>query len=195
MLRNLWRACVPGEADAMGSKHEDASGGRRVAARAGMALAVFVLGISAVVWLFPEDLYLWIKALHIIAVISWMAGLLYLPRLFINHLETSPGSEASELFKGMEKRLYRIIMNPAMMISWALGLYLGWAYFDFTGGWLHVKLLAVVLLTATHVYFGRAVAAFGRDERPLNGRRWRLINEVPTILMMAIVLLVILKPF
>jgi putative membrane protein len=179
----------------MGSNDKTDSVGRRVAARAGMALVLFVLGVSLILWLSPEDRYLWIKALHIIAVISWMAGLFYLPRLFINHLETSSGSEASEMLKGMERRLYRIIMNPAMMISWALGLYLAWGYFNFMGGWLHAKLLAVMFLTGAHVYFGRAVAAFGRDERPLNGRKWRLINEIPTVLMMVIVILVILKPF
>ena len=140
-------------------------------------------------------MYEWIKALHVIAVIAWMAGLFYLPRLFIYHWATTVGSEASELFKVMESRLYRIIMNPAMMIAWVLGLYLALEAGWFSQGWMHVKLAAVVVLTGAHVYFGRAVGAFGRDERPLSQRHWRMLNEVPTLLMMAIVLMVVLKPF
>ena len=118
----------------------------------------------------------------------------YLPRLFIYHLDSAAGSAQSEQFKVMESRLYRIIMNPAMMISWVLGLYLAWSTYGFVGGWLHVKLLAVVVLTATHIYFGRAVKAFGRDERPLTGRSWRFLNEVPTLLMILIVIMVVVKP-
>jgi putative membrane protein len=162
---------------------------------AAIALGVFIAIVAGVVVADPERAQLWITAFHVMAVISWMAGLLYLPRLFIYHCDTRPGSESSELFKRMERRLYRVIMNPAMMLSWALGLYLAWSVYGFQPGWLHAKLAGVVALTGAHVYFGRAVAAFGRDERPGSQRRWRLLNEVPALLMIVIVVMVIVKPF
>jgi putative membrane protein len=143
----------------------------------------------------PDQAYEWIKAFHIMAIIAWMASLLYLPRLFIYHFQTQRGSEASELFKVMERRLYRIIMNPAMMLSWLAGLYMAWTVFGFHGGWLHLKLLSVVALTGVHIYFGRAVRAFHRDERPRSQRHWRILNEVPALLMIVIVIMVVLKPF
>jgi len=169
--------------------------GARIALRAGIALSIFVAFAAFLVMGDPADVYLWVKALHIMAVIAWMAGLFYLPRLFIYHSETKEGSEGSEVFKVMERRLYRIIMNPAMMMSWALGLYLAIMIFQMQGGWLHAKLLFVVLMTIAHLYLGRSVKAFGRDERPLDPRRWRMINEIPTVLMMIIVVLVVVKPF
>lgn len=163
--------------------------------RAVMALVVFC-GFAALLFFTDEEQrYLWVKALHIIAVVSWMAGLLYLPRLFINHLGHAPGSEVSEVLKGMERRLMNIIMMPAMVLSWVFGLWLAIEIYGFHGGWLHMKLLAVVLLTGSHFYMMKAVAAFGRDERPGSDRFWRLFNEVPTVLMIVIVILVILKPF
>lgn len=171
------------------------SAGARVAARAATALAVFVILGGLVLLLDRDNIYGWAKALHIVAVIAWMAGLLYLPRLFIYHFETAPGSEASGLFKAMEARLFRIIMNPAMMLAWLLGLFLAWHVYAFQGGWLHAKLLLVVLMTAVHVYYGRAMRAFGRDERPKTQRHWRIVNEAPALLMIGIVLLVVLKPF
>jgi putative membrane protein len=163
--------------------------------RAGAAIVVFLALIGAVFYFAPDNAYLWIKAMHVIAVISWMAGLLYLPRLFIYHHRSAPGSGTSETLKVMERRLFRVIMNPAMMISWGLGLYLAWDGFGFIGGWLHAKIAAVALMTVAHVYFGRALRAFGRDERPSSERGWRFLNEVPALLMIAIVLLVIVKPF
>jgi putative membrane protein len=169
--------------------------GSKVWLRAGIALGVFIAIIVLVALLDADNLYLWIKAFHVMAVIAWMAGLLYLPRLFVYHFETRPGSESSELFKMMERRLLRIIMTPAMMLAWLLGLYLAWTAFGFHGGWLHVKLLSVVLLTGVHVYLSRAHRAFVRDERPKNQRHWRIMNEVPALLMIVIVLMVVLKPF
>ena len=163
--------------------------------RAGVALCLFVIALALVVIVDAENAYLWIKAFHIVAVIAWMAGLLYLPRLFIYHFETAPGSESSELFKVMERRLLKIIMGPAMMLTWVLGLYLAWYAFGFQGGWLHVKLLCVVLLTGVHVYYSRAFRAFLRDERPKNQRHWRIMNEAPALLMIIIVLMVVVKPF
>ena len=168
--------------------------GARSGLRAGIALGVFIAAAVAI-YLLSDDAYLWFKAVHIIAVIAWMAGLLYLPRLFIYHFGKVPGSESSETFKMMEMRLYRYIMNPAMMLAWAFGLFIAWQGQWFSGGWLHVKLLAVLALTAVHVFFGRAMRAFGRDERPLSVRRWRMLNEAPAVLMIVIVLMAVLKPF
>lgn len=168
--------------------------GGRSGLRAGIALGIFVLGAVAIQFL-SDDPDLWFKALHIVAVIAWMAGLLYLPRLFIYHHDKTPGSEISETFKVMETRLYRYIMNPAMMMAWTFGLYIAWRGGWFAMPWMHAKLLAVVLLTGAHVFYGRSVRAFGRDERPLTTKHWRLLNEVPAVLMIAIVLLVVLKPF
>ncbi len=169
--------------------------GRKTYLRAGVALAVFVGFIALVLHVDPADAYLWIKALHIIAVISWMAGLLYLPRLFIYHTDAPLGSVQSETFKVMEQRLIRLIMNPAMMITWVLGLYLSWSVYGFSGGWLHAKIALVIALTVTHVYFSRSAKAFGRDANRRPARHWRLMNEVPTVLMIVIVILVVVKPF
>ena len=162
--------------------------------RAGIALAAFVAGAGAL-YVFSDNAYLWFKALHIMAVIAWMAGLFYLPRLFVYHHDKAPGSEMSETFKVMESRLYRFIMNPAMMMAWAFGLFIAWQGAWFTSGWLHVKFLAVLALTAAHIYYGRAVRAFARDERPLTTRHWRILNEVPAVLMIVIVIMAVLKPF
>ena len=169
--------------------------GRKTYLRAGVALAVFVGFIALVLHVDPADAYLWIKALHIIAVISWMAGLLYLPRLFIYHTDAPVDSVQSETFKVMEQRLIRLIMNPAMMITWVLGLYLAWSVYGFSGGWLHAKIALVIALTVTHVYFSRSAKAFGRDANRRPARHWRLMNEVPTVLMIVIVILVVVKPF
>ncbi|MBB3611523.1 protoporphyrinogen oxidase HemJ [Rhizobium sp. BK602] len=159
-----------------------------------MILAFIVLAIVLFAW-HPDNLYLWIKALHIIAVISWMAGLFYMPRLFIYHTDAEPGSQQSETFKVMERRLLRVIMTPAMMLTWIFGLYLAWSVYDFQGGWLHAKIGLVVLLTGVHMFFSRAVRAFGRDENRYSARYWRLMNEAPTVLMILIVILVVVKPF
>lgn len=174
---------------------KDQAPGSKAALRAVVALGVFLLIVGGVLIFDPDNSYSWVKAFHIIAVIAWMAGLLYLPRLFIYHISTEVNSQASDLFKVMEVRLFRIIMNPAMMLAWVFGLYLAWEAFRFHGGWLHFKLLAVVLLTVVHVYYGRAVRAFGRGERPGSQRLWRILNEAPALLMIVIVLLVVLKPF
>jgi protoporphyrinogen IX oxidase len=168
--------------------------GAKSGLRAGIALVVFIAGAAALYFL-SDNAYLWFKALHIMAVIAWLAGLFYLPRLCVYHHDKAPGSEASETFKIMESRLYRFIMNPAMMMTWLFGLFIAWEGAWFTWGWLHVKLAAVVALTGAHIYFGRAVRAFGRDERPLTSRHWRMLNEVPTVLMIVIVLMAVLKPF
>jgi protoporphyrinogen IX oxidase len=138
---------------------------------------------------------LWIKALHVVAVISWMAGLLYLPRLFVYHAVETVGSEASERFKVMEYRLFRFIMRPAMIVSWLAGLWLAWSSFRFMGGWLHAKLLFVALLTLHHEFQGKWLREFALDQRLHSQRFFRFQNEAPTLLMIGIVIFVIVKPF
>lgn len=137
----------------------------------------------------------WIKALHVLAVISWMAGMLYLPRLFVYHAESEMGSPQSETFKVMERRLLKAIMTPAMLVAWASGLWLAYASFAFRGGWLHGKLLLVLLLSAVHGYLAGRVRRFAADTNDRSQRFYRFINEVPTLLMVGIVILVIVKPF
>ena len=179
----------------MSERQTSESAGRRARLRAAVALAVFALVALLLVLHPPEDLYLWIKALHIVAVMSWMAGLLYLPRLFVYHTDAPVGSAQSETFKVMEGRLYRTIMQPAMGLTWLLGLYLAWSVYGFQGGWLHAKLAFVVLLTGVHEYYGRAVKAFAEDRNVKTGRQWRVWNEAPALLMVLIVIMVVVKPF
>ena len=146
------------------------------------------------------DIYGWIKAIHIIAVIAWMAGMLYLPRLFVYHCAAETGSVQLETFKVMERRLLRGIINPAMIATWVFGLWLAWLgpeshYGWFASGWLQAKLALVVILSGVHGLFARWVMAFGRDENRHSQKFYRIINEVPTVLMIVIVILVVLKPF
>ena len=140
-------------------------------------------------------MYEWIKALHIIAVIAWMAGMLYLPRLFVYHCEAEPGSRQSETFKVMERRLLKAIINPAMIVTWLAGLYLAWAGHWFASHWMHVKLLLVLALSGVHGFFVRWVKDFAADRNRKSQKFYRVINEVPTLLMIGIVILVVLKPF
>jgi len=163
--------------------------------RAVVFLVITVAVFGASLWLLGPGAYDWIKALHIVAVISWMAGMLYLPRLFVYHCGVSPGSEASETFKVMERKLLRFIINPAMVVAWVAGLWIAVKIFSFHGGWLHAKLAMVLGLSAAHGYFSKAVADFARDEGRRDHRFWRLMNEVPTLLMIVIVILVVVKPF
>jgi len=142
-----------------------------------------------------QNLPIWIKALHILAVISWMAGMLYLPRLFVYHAGIARGSEASETFKTMERRLLKGIMNPAMIVTWLSGLYIAYAFGYFRAPWLHAKLGLVVLLSAFHGYLVGRVRAFAEDRNDKSQRFYRFINEVPTLLMIVIVVLVVVKPF
>ncbi len=144
---------------------------------------------------FLGEAYLWVKALHIIAVIAWMAGMLYLPRLFIYHCAAEPGSVQSETFKVMERRLLRAIINPAMVLAWVLGLALA-ADLDAWGApWMHAKFAAVIALSTQHGFFARWRRAFDNDDNRHSARFYRYMNEIPTLLMIAIVLLVVLKPF
>jgi putative membrane protein len=141
-------------------------------------------------------LYEWIKAFHIIGIIAWMAGMLYLPRLFVYHCAADAGSTQSETFKVMERRLLRVIMNPAMIVTWALGLWLAWYGGWFAaGGWLHVKLVLVVLLSGLHGMMSRYVRDFAADRNRKSAKFYRIFNEIPTILLIAIVILGVVKPF
>jgi putative membrane protein len=140
-------------------------------------------------------LYLWIKSLHIISVIAWMAGMLYLPRLFVYHCEAEPGSKQSETFKVMERRLLRAIINPAMIATWVFGLWLVWLGGFEKAPWMHAKFALVVILSGIHGWFVRLWRAFDQNRNVHSQRFYRIINEVPTVLMILIVLLVVLKPF
>ena len=149
---------------------------------------------------FLISLYPWIKALHVLAVISWMAGLLYLPRLFVNHAQVEVGSETSEVFKGMEDRLARLIMRPAMMVSVGAGLAMisipgTPGYLPHAGYWLWAKLLLVAVLLFVHFQQMRWRDDFMADRNQREHRFYRIMNEVPTLLMIGIVICVIVKPF
>jgi putative membrane protein len=139
--------------------------------------------------------YLWLKALHIIAVISWMAGMLYLPRLFVYHCDAAPGSAQSETFKVMERRLLKFIMLPAMLVSWAFGVALALEGRWIGDGWFHAKLAAVIALSAMHGLLNRSAKDFASDRNRRTQKFFRIVNEIPTLLMIAIVILVTVKPF
>jgi putative membrane protein len=143
----------------------------------------------------PPSMYEWIKALHIIAVISWMAGMLYLPRLFVYHCEAERGSKQSKTFKVMERRLLRAIINPAMIVTWLAGLYLVWGGHWYSAPWFHAKFLLVLILSGVHGFFARCVKDFAADQNSRSPKFYRIINEVPTVLMILIVVCVTVKPF
>ena len=169
--------------------------GRKAGMRAAAALAVF-LALGALIFLLsPGARYDWIKAVHVIAVISWMAGMLYLPRLFVYHCDAEPGSVQDRTFAVMERRLLKVIMTPAMLVSWVLGLWLAWEAGHLTSGWFIAKLAAVLVLTGAHGYLAASARAFADGRNEKSARHWRIVNEVPTLAMVAAVILVIVKPF
>lgn len=144
------------------------------------------------------DIYPWTKVVHVLAVISWMAGLLYLPRIFVYHAErAAPGSEVAEVFKVMEHRLLRYIMNPAMIVAWVAGLMLAFTpgIVDWSEGWPWVKAAMVLGMTWFHHWAARIRKRFAADEIPGTGRYFRMMNEVPTVMMVVIVAMVIARPF
>ena len=144
---------------------------------------------------FSDDVYLWFKAGHIISVIAWMAGLLYLPRLFVYHSGLKSGSEASELFKIMERRLLKAIMNPAMFASLVFGgLLLADSSTDWSAVWLHIKLVCIGALMFTHMKMAAWRRSFESDANTKSQKYFRFANEVPTLLMVIIVFMVVLKP-
>ena len=146
-------------------------------------------------WLLP--FYPWIKSLHVISLIAWMAALLYLPRLFVYHCDTTPGSIQSERFKVMERRLHKQIMTPAMIATWCFGLLLVATpgIIDWTAGWWHVKLTCVILMSGVHGALSARRRAFLEDRNTKSQRYFRIINEVPAVLMVVIVVMVIARPF
>ena len=140
-------------------------------------------------------MYLWLKALHIIAVISWMAGLLYLPRLFVYHASSKPGSEQSETFKVMEHRLLKFIMMPAMALTWIVGIMLVLLGHWVTAPWFQAKFVLVLAMTILDGYLRVWAADFRFDRNRRTPKFYRIVNEIPTVLMIVIVVLVVVKPF
>lgn len=142
------------------------------------------------------DHYLLLKALHLISVIAWMAGMFYLPRLYAYHADAEKGSDKSETFKIMERRLLRIIVNPAMIATLVFGMLMVMANpAIMQGGWIHVKLLLVAGMVVCHILFARWRKVFLRDENTRPAKFYKIWNEVPTVLMIAIVILAVVKPF
>lgn len=141
--------------------------------------------------------YAWVLAAHVVSVIAWMAGLLYLPRLFVYHADAVPGSEMSETFKVMERRLLRAITTPAMIASWVFGLTLAFHFgaVDFSQGWMWLKAALVIALSGFHGLLTRHQKAFAQDRNTKSARYFRAINEIPTVMMIVIVIAVIVKPF
>jgi putative membrane protein len=139
----------------------------------------------------------WVKALHVISVIAWIAGMMYLPRLFVYHSAAQTGSIQSETFKIMERRLYRGIITPAMIATWVFGLTLAFTpgIIDWHEGWVWVKAVSVILLTAIHGYYGRQVRNFAADRNARPQGFWRVVNELPFVLVIVIVIMVIVQPF
>jgi protoporphyrinogen IX oxidase len=144
---------------------------------------------------FLSDHLDWIKAFHVIGVIAWMAGMFYLPRLFVYHTETAPGSAESERFKVMERKLLRTIVNPAMIATWAFGLTLAIVTEVYREHWFQAKFLLVVIMSGVHGYLAGRVRAFAQDRNDKPARFYRILNEVPPVLMVFIVILVIVQPF
>jgi putative membrane protein len=137
----------------------------------------------------------WILAFHIMAVIAWMSGMLYLPRLFVYHASATPGSESSETFKVMERRLLKGIMNPAMIAVWILGLTLAWLTGAYADTWLQIKFVLVLIMSGLHGFLVRCWRDFANDRNTRTPRFYKIVNEVPALLIVCIVLLVKLQPF
>jgi len=141
-------------------------------------------------------LYLYVKALHIIAAVSWMAGLLYLPRLFVYHADTDIGSVRAETFKVMERRLLKAIMNPAMIATFGFGIWMLVLYPTLLSeGWMHVKIVCVLAMAGCHGVFGRIRRQLENDQTPYSSKAYRIWNEVPTVLLIVIVIMAVVEPF
>lgn len=140
--------------------------------------------------------YNWLKALHLLSLIAWMIGMMYLPRLFVYHHQAAKGGEAEGFFVQMERRLLKGIMNPSMIATWVFGILLlaampGWL----SDGWLHIKLLFVLGISGVHGFYAASFRKFAAGERPRTGKFWRMMNEVPFVFLIIIVVMVIVKPF
>ena len=142
-------------------------------------------------------MYEWVKAFHVISVIAWMAGMMYLPRLFVYHAESTVGSDKSETFKVMERRLYRGIITPAMLATWIFGLWLafGFGIVDFSMGWMWLKAAMVIALSGVHGWYGALLRTFQQDRNTRSHKFFRAINEIPFVIAIVIVIAVIVKPF
>src|SRR4051794_16356026 len=158
--------------------------------RAEIALALTAALIGLFLLIVSADYYEWIKALHVIAVIAWMAGMLYLPRLFVYHCEAEVGSKQSETFKVMERRLLRAIVNPAMVVTWTVGLWLVVESGHYRSGWMQAKFVLVLILSGVHGLFARWSREFAQDRNAHSQKFYRVINEIPALLMIGIVILV-----
>ena len=141
------------------------------------------------------DLYLWLKSLHIFMVVAWMAGMLYLPRLFVYHADAAVGSKESETFKVMERRLLRGIMNPAMIVVWIVGLWMAVSGGWMVAGWMHAKLALVLVMSAVHGFYSKWRKDFEADRNTRSASYYRIWNEVPAVILIAIIVLVVIKPF
>lgn len=146
-------------------------------------------------FIFLSDHVDWIEAFHVISVIAWMAGMLYLPRLFVYHCEAPAGSPQSEMLKVMERRLLRVIINPAMIATWTFGVTLALVTGAYADRWFQVKIVLVLAMSGLHGLFAATVKRFGRDANTRPQRFYRFINEVPMLLTIGIVILVVVKPF
>jgi putative membrane protein len=146
---------------------------------------------------FLSDWFLWIKALHIISVIAWMAGMLYLPRLFVYHVDAEPGSKQSETFKIMERRLMRAIINPAMTVAFVFGTLMAFTpgIVDWSASWPWIKIVLLILMTGIHGFLSRWRRQFEADENTHSAKFYRIMNEVPTVLLILIVITIVVKPF
>ena len=142
-----------------------------------------------------DQVYLWIKALHVIAIIAFMAGMLYLPRLFVYHASAEKGSQQSETFKVMERRLLKGIMNPAMIAVWILGPLLAWLTHAYDEHWLQIKFVLVLIMSGMHGLYARCTRDFANDRNTHTAKFYKIINEVPAVLMVLIVILVKVQPF
>ncbi len=140
-------------------------------------------------------MYEWLKVAHIFSVIAWMAGMLYLPRLFIYHCDAQAGSDKSETFKVMERRLLRGIMNPAMIGTWVFGLWLAVEGAWFSDGWFHTKMALVLLMSAGHGFYAKCRKDFERDANTRSATFYRIANEVPAVALVIILIMVVVKPF
>jgi putative membrane protein len=168
---------------------------KRRAVRAVIALTITVAAVVLLVLWQPSGFYPWLKVLHVLAVISWMAGMLYLPRLFVYHCQAEPGSRQSETFKVMERRLLLAIINPAMIMTWVVGLWLAWDGGWYSAGWFQAKLALGMAMSGVHGYFVNCVHAFAADQNRHSEIFYRVINEVPTLIMIGMVILTIVQPF
>ena len=168
---------------------------RQSAIRAAVSLGALAGLIAVLVLWWPLRLRSWIAAIHVMAVIAWMAGMFYLPRLFVYHCGAEVGSKQSETFKVMEHRLLRQIINPAMIGAWATGVWLVWSGNLLEAGWLQAKLCFVLVLSGFHGSLAVYVRDFAADRNQHSQAFYRVFNEVPTLLMVAIVILVMVKPF